>query len=127
MGATGKHRRQDGPGRGPLPRRAGLLAVLAAGALVGGGPLQSARAATAPCGCADQDDDDRPPAHGDNNGLVVIDNSNADSWLEVDRTLNTLLDSKGTAGSDHDGGGGDIDSRESFTGPGPAQEPEGDD
>jgi hypothetical protein len=42
--------------------------------------------------------------------LVMIDNSNADSWLEIDRTLNTLAPlSKGTAGSDHDGGGGAIE------------------
>ncbi|NJP46128.1 hypothetical protein HCN08_22360 [Streptomyces sp. PRB2-1] len=47
------------------------------------------------------------PSHGSNHGLLIIDNSNADSWLEVDRTLNTLLDSQGTAGSDHDGDGDD--------------------
>ncbi|MEV5988480.1 hypothetical protein AB0L85_26300 [Streptomyces sp. NPDC052051] len=42
--------------------------------------------------------------------LITIDNSNADSWLEVDRTANVLAPlSKGTAGSDHDGGGGAID------------------
>ncbi|MBK3592089.1 MULTISPECIES: hypothetical protein [Streptomyces] len=36
--------------------------------------------------------------------------SNADSWLEIDRTLNVLAPlSKGTAGSDHDGGGGAIE------------------
>ncbi|MEU3709340.1 hypothetical protein [Streptomyces catenulae] len=44
--------------------------------------------------------------------LLTIDNSHADSWLEVDRTLNVLAPlSKGTAGSDHDGGGGAIDQR----------------
>lgn len=43
--------------------------------------------------------------------LPLIDNSSADSWLEVDRTLNTLMGSRGTAGSDHDGGGGAIDVR----------------
>ncbi|RDG37503.1 hypothetical protein DVH02_14345 [Streptomyces corynorhini] len=48
---------------------------------------------------------------GRNVGLLVIDNSHADSWLEVDRTLNFLIGSKGTAGSDHDGGGGAIDVR----------------
>ncbi|MFJ4922112.1 hypothetical protein [Streptomyces sp. NPDC088725] len=41
-------------------------------------------------------------------GLIVIDNSYADSWLEVDRTLNTLFASNGTAGSDHDGDGDDV-------------------
>ncbi len=47
-------------------------------------------------------------------GLVVVDNSSRDSILEIDRTFNTLLHSKGTAGSDHDGGGGaiDVESRE---------------
>ncbi len=33
----------------------------------------------------------------------LIDNSHADSWLEVDRTANSQVGS-GTAGSDHDGG-----------------------
>lgn len=33
----------------------------------------------------------------------LIDNSHADSWLEVDRTANSTVGS-GTAGSDHDGG-----------------------
>ncbi|WP_329454235.1 hypothetical protein [Streptomyces sp. NBC_01497] len=42
--------------------------------------------------------------------LISIDNSGADSWLEVDRTLNVLGPlSKGTAGSDHDGGGGAVE------------------
>ncbi|WP_369208250.1 hypothetical protein [Streptomyces sp. PU-14G] len=42
--------------------------------------------------------------------LIRIDNTDADSWLEVDRTLNTLAPlSKGTAGSDHDGGGGAVE------------------
>jgi hypothetical protein len=42
--------------------------------------------------------------------VVTIDNSGADSWLEVDRTLNMLAPlSKGTAGSDHDGGGGAVE------------------
>lgn len=38
-------------------------------------------------------------------GLVtVVDNSNADSWLEIDRTAN-LQNGSGSAGSDHDGAG----------------------
>ncbi|WP_243437766.1 hypothetical protein, partial [Streptomyces sp. FH025] len=36
--------------------------------------------------------------------ITVIDNSNADSWLEVDRTAN-LQNGSGSAGSDHDGAG----------------------
>ncbi|MYS59055.1 MULTISPECIES: hypothetical protein [Streptomycetaceae] len=35
-------------------------------------------------------------------GFTLIDNSHADSWLEIDRTLNAQAGS-GTAGSDHDG------------------------
>ncbi|WP_405998380.1 hypothetical protein [Streptomyces sp. NBC_00829] len=34
--------------------------------------------------------------------LVLIDNSGADSWLEVDRTANSQSGT-GTAGSDHEG------------------------
>ncbi|MFJ1748735.1 hypothetical protein ACIOJD_21165 [Streptomyces sp. NPDC088116] len=57
----------------------------------------------------DEDDDESGNVTGGNRGLLVIDNSYADSWLEIDRTLNTLINSRGTAGSDHDGGGGAID------------------
>lgn len=97
-------------------RRAGVVAALAAGVLVGGGSVRVALAAPccdgAPAGsqeAADQDEEPEPaaPSQGSNHGLLIIDNSNADSWLEVDRTLNTLLDSQGTAGSDHDGDGDD--------------------
>ncbi|MDK0520150.1 hypothetical protein [Streptomyces sp. ML-6] len=57
---------------------------------------------------ADAPDGGMETHHGPS--LITIDNSNADSWLEVDRTLNVLGPlSKGTAGSDHDGGGGAID------------------
>jgi hypothetical protein len=111
-------------------RGAGIAAVLAAGVLLGGGGWQSATAATQSCGCDSQDEDDPPPSHGSNHGLLIIDNSNADSWLEVDRTLNTLVGSKGTAGSDHDGDGGDVDvTREPPGAPGTAQSTrsEGDD
>jgi len=113
----GRHRRQNHrpgsahPGRLILTHQAGVVAVLTAGALLGGGGAavaQSAGAANGCCGTRDGGDDPPPPSHGDNHGLVIIDNSNADSWLEVDRTLNTLVGSKGTAGSDHDGDGGDI-------------------
>ncbi|MFF7555166.1 hypothetical protein [Streptomyces olivaceus] len=57
---------------------------------------------------ADAPDGGMETTHGPS--LVTIDNSNADSWLEIDRTLNTLAPlSKGTAGSDHDGGGGAVE------------------
>ncbi|MFE7120491.1 hypothetical protein ACFU99_34195 [Streptomyces sp. NPDC057654] len=57
---------------------------------------------------ADAPDGGMETHHG--SSLITIDNSNADSWLEVDRTLNVLGPlSKGTAGSDHDGGGGAIE------------------
>ncbi|MET8742313.1 MULTISPECIES: hypothetical protein [unclassified Streptomyces] len=57
---------------------------------------------------ADAPDGGMETHHGPS--VITIDNSNADSWLEVDRTLNVLAPlSKGTAGSDHDGGGGAID------------------
>lgn len=88
-------------------RRAGVAVVMAAGVLAGCGSWQSAVAATASCDC-DDEDEPPPPSHGSNHGLLIIDNSNADSWLEVDRTLNTLINSEGTAGSDHDGDGGDV-------------------
>ncbi|MFI6348659.1 hypothetical protein [Streptomyces sp. NPDC050560] len=39
--------------------------------------------------------------------LIEIDNSEADSWLEVDRTAN-LENGDGTAGSDHDGSAVDV-------------------
>ncbi|WP_241740811.1 hypothetical protein [Streptomyces sp. L2] len=69
---------------GPVPRL-GAAAALAAAALA---------AATAPAVAA--------------GGLItVIDNSNADSILEVDRTANVQTGS-GTAGSDHDGSAVDV-------------------
>ncbi len=99
-------------GRRAVPARAVAVAVMTAGMLLGGAAWHAAVADTMPnCGCANPDDDEDdppPPSHGANNGLLIIDNSNADSWLEVDRTLNTLISSQGTAGSDHDGDGGDV-------------------
>ncbi|MFE4536638.1 hypothetical protein ACFRKB_16430 [Streptomyces scopuliridis] len=96
---TGRHRL---PKKAPLLRGVSATSVLVAattGVLCGAGTAQ-----------ADDDDSERSgPVAGRNVGLVVIDNSHADSWLEVDRTLNMLFRSKGTAGSDHDGGGGAID------------------
>ncbi|MFE6976193.1 hypothetical protein [Streptomyces sp. NPDC057682] len=47
-----------------------------------------------------------PAAAGDLK-LTVIDNSEADSWLEIDRTANTNQGS-GTSGSDHDGSAVDL-------------------
>lgn len=114
-----------------------MCVAAAAGVLYGGGAAQAADAAqpaeaapTAPAPSApvpstpapapsaavssaaeeEPDEPDDPPPPGNrHSGLIVIDNSSADSWLEVDRTLNTLIGSRGTAGSDHDGGGGAID------------------
>ncbi|MFD4510605.1 hypothetical protein [Streptomyces sp. NPDC058457] len=42
------------------------------------------------------------PAHAGGGLITVLDNSNADSILEVDRTAN-IQAGRGTAGSDHDG------------------------
>ncbi|GHE01291.1 hypothetical protein [Streptomyces alanosinicus] len=71
---------------GAVPRWG--LAAAAAAALVG--------AAAAPSG-----------ASADKSLITVIDNSNADSWLEVDRAANVQAGS-GTAGSDHDGSAVDV-------------------
>ncbi|MFJ1990271.1 hypothetical protein [Streptomyces sp. DASNCL29] len=110
-----------GPGRRRKPRKdilpirpstVGLFLAATAGVLCAG-PAAPAKASPPPAGTPHDEDgepEEAAPASSDqHNGLVVIDNSGADSWLEVDRTLNTLLLSRGTAGSDHDGGGGAID------------------
>ncbi|MFF8997368.1 hypothetical protein [Streptomyces achromogenes] len=47
------------------------------------------------------------PAVASGSLITVIDNSEADSWLEVDRTAN-LQNGSGTAGSDHDGSAVDV-------------------
>ncbi|MGW7317758.1 hypothetical protein [Streptomyces sp. NPDC054854] len=47
------------------------------------------------------------PATADGSLITVIDNSHADSVVEVDRTAN-LQGGSGTAGSDHDGSAVDI-------------------
>lgn len=49
------------------------------------------------------------PAAAGGSLITVIDNSNADSWLEVDRTAN-LQHGSGSAGSDHDGAGSPLGS-----------------
>ncbi|QTE01743.1 hypothetical protein [Streptomyces cyanogenus] len=47
------------------------------------------------------------PALASESLITVIDNSHADSWLEVDRAANVQTGS-GTAGSDHDGSAVDV-------------------
>ncbi|MFF7352619.1 hypothetical protein ACFZA1_08260 [Streptomyces filipinensis] len=69
---------------GAVPRLA--LAAAAAAALLGAGAV---------------------PAVASGSLITVVDNSNADSWLEVDRTANVQTGS-GTAGSDHDGSAVDV-------------------
>ncbi|WP_154686041.1 hypothetical protein [Streptomyces himastatinicus] len=92
----------------------GIVLAATAGVLCGGQtawPAASASAtpaASGPCPCAPDAEPEEPaPVAGPHIGLVVIDNSFADSWLEIDRTLDTLLLSAGTAGSDHESGSGD--------------------
>ncbi|WP_246097198.1 hypothetical protein [Streptomyces botrytidirepellens] len=100
----------------------GIVLAATAGVLCGGQaawPAASqASAASGPCpGASDEEPEEPAPVTGSHIGLVVIDNvgidnigidnSSADSWLEIDRTLDTLLLSAGTAGSDHEGGSGD--------------------
>ncbi|MGW2330891.1 hypothetical protein ACWC5C_34785 [Streptomyces sp. NPDC001700] len=104
---TGRHRKPGKPGKETGFTRAsatGIVLAATAGVLCGD---QTAWAATpavsAPCPGTPGDEPEEPtPVTGANIGLVVIDNSFADSWLEIDRTLNTLLLSAGTAGSDHE-------------------------
>ncbi|MDX3854135.1 hypothetical protein [Streptomyces sp. AK02-01A] len=86
------------------------VVVAAAGLLCGAGVAQAAATATSRSSQDDEPESSKSTA-GPHVGLLVIDNSSADSWLEVDRTLNTLVGGKGTAGSDHDGGGGAVDVR----------------
>ncbi|MGW2256747.1 hypothetical protein ACWCXE_02525 [Streptomyces sp. NPDC001780] len=134
---TGRHRLPGKGTRLARTSATRVCVAAAAGVLYGGGAAQAADAAqpaeaapTAPAPSApvpstpapapsaavssaaeeEPDEPDDPPPPGNRHrGLIVIDNSSADSWLEVDRTLNTLIGSRGTAGSDHDGGGGAID------------------
>ncbi|MFE4829715.1 hypothetical protein [Streptomyces sp. NPDC056672] len=106
---TGRHRQRKA---GSLVRgasTAGAVVAAAASVLCAGGTATAGPAVT-PVEAQDDEDEARPEPTGNRSvGLIVIDNSSADSWLEIDRTLNTLLLAKGTAGSDHDGGGGAID------------------
>ncbi|MFF8883917.1 hypothetical protein [Streptomyces flaveolus] len=65
--------------------------------------------------------DDSPESSQGNSSLVtVIDNSHADSILEVDRTANAQTGSSGTAGSDHDGSA--VDAIEALKGAPPDEE-----
>lgn len=118
---TGRRRKPGKHIRPTRPSAAGLLLATTAVVLSAGHTVRAM--ATTPPARATQDDDEPEapaPVTGPHNGLVVIDNSSADSWLEVDRTLNTLLLSRGTAGSDHDGGGGAVEVRTGdITGPDP--------
>ncbi|MER6031317.1 hypothetical protein [Streptomyces sp. NPDC001851] len=53
------------------------------------------------------------PAAASGSLITVVDNSHADSWLEVDRAANVQT-GKGTAGSDHDGSA--VDAIEALAG-----------
>ncbi|GAB1326756.1 hypothetical protein [Streptomyces sp. NPDC093260] len=70
-------------------------AVVLAAALLGGAAHQAAA------------DDSSGTTVGNSGLITVIDNSHADSILEVDRTGN-LQTGSGTAGSDHDGSAVDM-------------------
>ncbi|MFE7593152.1 hypothetical protein ACFU6K_27475 [Kitasatospora sp. NPDC057512] len=75
----------------PSPGQPSSAAVLRATALGLAGACALLAGATAPAAAG--------------GGLItVVDNSNADSWLEIDRTAN-LQNGSGSAGSDHDGAG----------------------
>ena len=75
--------------------------TLTVGALSAGAPAAGTAWADAPDGGMET-------THGPS--VVTIDNSNADSWVETDRCANVLGPlSHGTAGSDHDGGGGAVE------------------
>ncbi|MFC5143883.1 hypothetical protein [Streptomyces aureoversilis] len=105
--------------RGAALLAAGVAGAVIAGTLLGGEAAAGARVhVEPPVPC--------PKGFGPSNfGVLVVDNSRADSWLEVDRTANALVGSKGTAGSDHDGGGGAIDVRNRDVGGSAQSQPEG--
>ncbi|MQY13040.1 hypothetical protein SRB5_31800 [Streptomyces sp. RB5] len=71
---------------------------------------------------ADTDHDEHRAGSPAGITLFSVDNSNADSWLEVDRTANAMLFGHGTAGSDHEGGsdGDGIEEPEEVPAGGPA-------
>ncbi|MFE5868895.1 hypothetical protein ACFQ6V_09615 [Streptomyces roseifaciens] len=105
--------------RGAALLAAGVAGAVIAGTLLGGEAAAGVRVRAEP-------PEPCPKGIGPSNvGVLVVDNSRADSWLEVDRTANTLIGSKGTAGSDHDGGGGAIDVRNRDVGGSAQSQPEG--
>lgn len=86
--------RADFPRHGRRPRRLGYL--------VGGATVAAAIV-------SDLLGAGSTTAEAADRSVVLIDNSNADSWLEVDRTNNVQLGS-GIAGSDLDGAATDLSS-----------------
>ncbi|WP_371515569.1 hypothetical protein [Kitasatospora sp. NBC_01300] len=75
--------------RGPAPPPAAAVLRATALGLAGACALLAGAAAPAAAG----------------GGLItLVDNSNADSWVEIDRTAN-VQNGSGSAGSDHDGAG----------------------
>ncbi|MCD9141863.1 hypothetical protein [Streptomyces albireticuli] len=115
--------------RGPL-FAAGLTGAVLASVLLGG-EAAAAGAGRHPGAHPDGPEAEAPHCSDSRRiGFLFVDNSGADSWLEVDRTANTVAAGKGTAGSDHDGGGGAIDVHNrdvTGTGNSPAQSRESDD
>lgn len=103
---TGRHRKPGKESGFTRASTAGIALAATAGVLCGDHAAWAA--ASAPHPRAHHEEPEEPtPVTGSNIGLVVIDNSFADSWLEIDRTLDTLLLSAGTAGSDHESESGD--------------------
>ncbi|WP_073767328.1 hypothetical protein [Streptomyces sp. CB02923] len=125
-GGAGQPRDRGKRSRGVRPSALSVAVAAVMSVLWGGTAAQAATPSppvppSPPCTSHDDEEEETPPPPraGTSVGLLVVDNSSADSWLEIDRTLNTLLAGKGTAGSDHDGGGGAIDVRtRDATGPG---------
>jgi len=111
---TGRHRKPVKESGFTRASARGIVLAATASVLCGGQAAwgatsaSAAPAASGPCPCAPDEEPEEPaPVTGPHIGLVVIDNSFADSWLEIDRTLDTLLLSAGTAGSDHESESGD--------------------
>ncbi|MFI0773696.1 hypothetical protein [Streptomyces sp. NPDC021212] len=107
---TGRHRKTEKETGFTRASGKGIVVAATASVLCGGqaawlaAPAASAApTAAAPCpGAPDEEPEGPAQVTGPHIGLVVIDNSFADSWLEIDRALDTLLLSAGTAGSDHE-------------------------
>jgi hypothetical protein len=106
---TGR-RRKSGKDTGFTRASATGITLAATASVLCGGQAAWAAAPSASAprpGTSDEEPEEPVPVAGSHIGLVVIDNSFADSWLEIDRTLDTLLLSAGTAGSDHESESGD--------------------